>query len=290
MSGTGPLRAAGGPEDPGSTASQPTAPWWGTSAVSDEQALRWVAKASSRAAQTLEFAGAVADPAQVLPAKVIASEDWLYGNFMLAWLDADADPRRVRHLPDASFFLQLLRLAYAPVLQRRPDLTALLDDTSRPEMSLTNDVLQIQLRGLTDGYSMIRHHALMLFYAGLWLDEPRRSQWLDLYDELVSHVDQRAEGRPSLERLAEVEAKAFSDFTTLARRTLRPTDAQALLDHPTALDNILQYQLYAGVAIGLVWREYRAIPTPDRQTWQRDQLSWGYLQLDYLKQKWVEPT
>jgi hypothetical protein len=172
------------------------------------------------------------------------------------------------------------------VFARRPDLVDLLLDDSRPEMSLTNDVLQIQLHALEDGYSMVRHHALMLFFAALWLDEPRRSQWLDLYDELVSYVDERPEGRPNLQELAEVEAGAFADFVTLAPRTLDPEAAEELLRSEHELDRILDYQLYAAVAIGLLWRDYRAVPERDRALWQRAQLSALYRRPDYLEQKW----
>jgi hypothetical protein len=264
----------------------PDSAWWAGKPITADLAHAWVEKGRRCAAPLLELAGQTADPAMVVPRVVPSSDEWLYGNFMLAWLDSSTDPRSVRHLPDGSFFLHLLRLAYAPVLKGRPDLSALLTDTSRPEMSLTNDVLQIQLRGREEGYSMIRHHALMLFYAALWLDEPKRSQWLDLYDELVTYIDERPGGRPSLSHVAAVEAGAFEDFVELAPRTLTATDAQALFDDPSLLDRIVEYQLYAGVAIGLLWREYRTIPEHDREAWQREQLSERYLRLDYLEQNW----
>ncbi|HET6499811.1 MAG TPA: hypothetical protein VFG87_03515 [Amycolatopsis sp.] len=259
---------------------------WDSAPITPEQARDWVAKGRRCAAPMLRLAGAVADPAEVEPGRVELSEDWLYGNFMLAWLDPAAEPRRVRHLPDASFFLDLLRRAYAPATSARPDLAELLTGTSRPEMSLTNDVLQIQLRGLDEGYSMIRHHALMLFYAALWLDEPYRTGWFDLYDTLVTYVDGRAEGRPTLPELSAVEAAAFADFTTLAGRTLTRDDGVKLLESPE-LDDIVDYQLYAGVAIGLLWREYRELPESEREAWHRDQLSERYLRQDYLEENWT---
>jgi hypothetical protein len=269
---------------------QSTVTWWGSRPISAEQAQAWVAKGRRQAAAALELAGPVADPAPVQPRRVDSSEDWIFGNFMLAWLDASVEPRLVRHLPDGAFFLELLRGAYRPVLDSRPDLAALLDDPGRLEMSLTNDVLQIQLAGLDEGYSMIRHHALMLFHAACWLDEPRRSQWLDLYDQLVTYLDDRPEGRPSLDALAEVESRAFADFVTLAPRTLTPDDARNLLASPDELSSIVDYQRYAGAAIGLLWREYRAVPETERAAWHRDQLSDRYLRLDYLERNWTAHT
>lgn len=254
--------------------------------VTYDSAQEWVTKARRLASLTLDLAGKAADPAEVEPLVVENSEEWAYGNFMLAWLDARHEVRHVCHLPDASFFLRLLGRAYAPVFNRRPDLAELLLDHSRPEVSLTNDVLQIQLRSRTEGYSMVRNHALMLFMATLWLEEPRRSQWLDLYDEILTYLDRRPGGRPDLSELAAAEAEAFADFVALAPLTVAPESANELLDDESRLRRILDYQLYAGAAIGLLWRIYRAVPEVDRQSWQRTQLSELYGRLDYLTKEW----
>jgi hypothetical protein len=262
--------------------------WWGSHPITTTQSQAWVTKARARAEEMLALSGPVANPSDVRPSRDTDTADWAFGNFMLAWLDPAPSPRLVHHLPDAAFFLQLLKRTYAPTLQRRPELTALLTDDSRPEMSLTNDVLQIQLHDLGDRYSMIRHHALMLFYAALWLDEPQRSQWLDLYDELVTQLDTSERGRPDLDELRRIEVDAFDDFARLAGQTLDPAEAQELLEHPSALRNVLDYQLCAAVAIGLLWRDYRVLPETDREAWHREQLSERYLQLDYLEEKWTE--
>lgn len=261
-------------------ASMPTRP------ITQDAAERWVAKATRLAPELLAVAGPTADPAPVAAAGVPSVADGVYGGFMVAWLDPAPPLRRVRHLPDAGFFIEVLRRAYAPVLERRPDLARLLDDDSRLEMSLTNDVLQIQLTTLEPGYSMVRHHALMLFAAALWLDEPRRSAWLDLYDELVDELEGGA--WPDLDALAATEARAFHTQTRLAAQSLTPTGAEALLADPAALADILDYQRYAAVAIGLLWREYRAVPEPDRLDWWARALSHGYVDPRYLTEKWME--
>jgi len=261
--------------------------WAGTNPVSNAQALAWIEKGRRCAEPLLNFAGRVADPADVVPQVADSTDDRLYGNFMLAWLDSAETPRVVRYLPDASFFLQLLRLSYQPVFQYRPELSHLLNGMSRPEMSLTNDVLQIQLRGLEKEYSMVRHHALMLFYAALWLEEPERSLWMELYDELTSYVFERPGGPPNLEQLSLAEAGAFEDFVALAARTLTTDDADLLLDTPAELTRILDYQLYAAAAVGLLWRTYKDVAAPRRDAWHREQLSDQYLRADYLEQSWV---
>jgi len=253
----------------------------------DADADSWVAKGQQHARRPLELAGSVASLSPVTSATATDPDQWPYGNFMVGWLDRSVDARVIRHVPDAAFFRELLRRAYAPVLERRPELGALLEDQSRWEMSVTNDVLQIQLDGLDEGYSMVRHHALMLFFAALWLDEPRRSQWLDLYDEVVTSLDDRPAGRPDLAALAAVEERAFNDFVALAPRTLEPEAAEQLLAEPSTLDHILEYQLCAAAAIGLLWREYRGLPEPEQEPWQREQLSELYRRPDYLEQIWM---
>ena len=257
--------------------------------VSQQSSLKWVDKARTLARPLVELAGAVGDASSVAPKIVEDPQDWAFGNFMLAWLDPAGPVRHVRHLPDASFFLRLLGRTYAPVFDKRPDLSQLLLDDSRPEMSLTNDVLQIQLRSGDPGvdYSMVRNHALMLFIAALWLDEPERSRWLDLYDELVTYVDDRDGGRPNLDELSACETGAFTDFVELAPLTLDSATADELLASDHALDRILAYQLYAGVAIGLLWREYRDVDADDHEQWYRTQLSELYVRPDYLNDSWM---
>lgn len=257
--------------------------------ISQESSLRWVAKARTLSRPLVELAGAVGDASAVEPKIVEDPQQWALGSFMLAWLEPAGHVRYVRHLPDASFFLRLLGRAYAPVFERRPDLSPVLLDDSRPEMSLTNDVLQIQLRSADPGddYSMVRNHALMLFIAALWLDEPERSRWLDLYDELVTYVDDRDEGRPNLDKLSLCERGAFADFAELTPLTLDPATADKLLVSDHALDRILDYQLYAGVAIGLLWREFRDLDAHDHEKWYRTQLSEFYVRPDYLNDSWM---
>jgi hypothetical protein len=173
------------------------------------------------------------------------------------------------------------------VLRGRADRRAVLAGDSRLEMSLTNDTLQIQLVTIDPGYSMVRHHALMLFEAALWLDEPERSVWLDLYDDLVTAVDAAPEGRPGLDRLAEIEAGAFRDFTELAPRTVAPRDAAALLADPGPLERVLDYQRCAAVAVGLLWRSYRGRAAGTAEAWHRRHLSDGYVRPDYLEEEWT---
>jgi hypothetical protein len=253
----------------------------------NERSRLWTEKGCRRASELLPLAGDVARPAAVDHETVTDPGQWPYGRFMGAWLDASGEPRVLKHLPEVGFFMELLGLAYAPVLEGRADRRAVLAGSSRLELSLTNDALQIQLVTLDHGYSMIRHHALMLFEATLWLDEPDRSVWLELYDDLVTFVDSSPGGRPDLAELADIEAGAFADFRELAPLSTAARDAAALLADTDCLRRVLEYQRYAAVAIGLLWRGYRAVPAEQRRRWHQEQLSVGYVQPDYLEREWM---
>jgi hypothetical protein len=199
----------------------------------------------------LAHAGAAAHPGPV-GTRTAELEDTVLGGFMPCWPEDLGDSRVIHHLPDAGFFLALLERAYAPVLARRPELRSLLYDGSRIEIAFTNDVLQAQLRGEWEPYSMIRHHALMLFHGLLWLDEPARG-----------------------------------DFERLAPRTSDPVEAADLLDDDRALAAVVEYQLLASTAVFLLWRDYQNQPEQRRLSWQHHELAHGYGRPDYLTRRWA---
>jgi hypothetical protein len=246
----------------------------------------WIGKAAKLAAPLLEVAGEAASPATVRARRVEDIGEARYGNFMLCWPDDTTEPRLIHHLPDGGFFLELLRRCYAPVLDAEPELAGLLADDSRLEVAFTNDVLQVQLRGQWQPYSMIRHHALMLFHGLLWLDEPVRSGWVRLYEALADHVVAQEGGPPPVESLAAAEAAAFADFERLAARTHDPADAADLLSDTAAMAAVNRYQVLAAIAITVLWRDYQQQAPDARDDWQRRELAEGYGRQDYLTARW----
>jgi hypothetical protein len=246
----------------------------------------WIDKASALSAPLLRVAGAAASPATVRARRVAGLHEAPYGNFMLCWPDDVSQPRLIHHLPDGGFFLELLRLCYAPALAAKPQLAGLLTDGSRLEVAFTNDVLQVQLRGQWQPYSMIRHHALMLFHGLLWLDEPARTGWVQLYEALADYVVEQEGGAPPVAGLAEAEAAAFADFERLAPRTHDPADAADLLADTASLAAVIRYQVLAAIAITVLWRDYQQQPQGTRHDWQRRELAEGYGRQDYLTARW----
>jgi hypothetical protein len=248
----------------------------------------WLMKARAASEALLEHAGKAAHPGLVTTRLVDGLHEAAFGNFMLCWPEDRGGDRVIHHLPDAGFFLTLLEKAFAPVLAGRSELRELIYDGSRIEVAFTNDVLQAQLRGDWEPYSMIRHHALMLFHGLLWLDEPVRSRWVELYEALAEHVVARDGGPPSILRLAEAEATAFADFTRLAGRTHDPADAAALLDDEQELAVVLEYQVLAAMAVLVLWRDYQRQPEERRISWQHNEIAEGYGRQDYLERRWTE--
>lgn len=252
-----------------------------------EGAVRqWLAKGTAASEPLLAHAGEAAHPGPV-GTRVAALEDAVLGGFMPCWPEDLGPSRVIHHLPDAGFFLALLEQAYSPVLAKRPELRPLLYDGSRIEIAFTNDVLQAQLRGDWQPYSMIRHHALMLFHGLLWLDEPARAGWVALYQAVAEYTVDRPGGAPPPRRLAEVEAAAFADFERLAPRTRDPVQAAALLADERALAAVVEYQLLASSAVYVLWRDHQSQPEQRRLAWQHRELAHGYGRPNYLTWRWA---
>jgi hypothetical protein len=247
--------------------------------ISSVQAEAWIAKGIAAAEPFLTLAGPAAARRRVVAEAVGEPQKAPFGNFMLTWPEHRTDTEVIRYLPDARFFLQLLRQIYAPALQTRPDLSGLIEDTSRLEVAFTNDVLQVQLQTIANGYSMIRHHALMLFYGTLWLDTAPRAGWFALYRIIAENVV--AQSRlPSRETLDAIEANAFSHFVGLAARSINSPDA--LLADRNSLGAISEYFSWAAVAVAAVERDHRATQPDERAAWHRNHLSDGYGSPEYL--------
>jgi hypothetical protein len=254
--------------------------------IHDTDVRHWLAKGRAASEPLLAHAGAAAHPGPV-GTRVAVLEDAVLGGFMPCWPEDLGATRVIHHLPDAGFFLALLERAYSPVLAKRPELRSLLYDGSRVEIAFTNDVLQAQLRGEWQPYSMIRHHALMLFHGLLWLDEPARAGWAALYQAVAEYTVSRPGGAPPPGRLADVEAAAFADFERLAARTRDPVEAAALLGDERELAAVLEYQLLASAAVYVLWREHQSQSEQRRLSWQHRELAHGYGRPNYLTWRWA---
>lgn len=110
-------------------------------------------------------------------------------------------------------------------------------------MGVTNDVWQPFVPGPTSGYSMVRHHALMLAGAWTWLPSEDQREWQSVLDM----TSQRAvslfgdEGGSVMGQMTEAESKATGVWAALPH--WRTGTADALL---------ADFYLWASVAVAVL--------------------------------------
>lgn len=247
----------------------------------------WARKANLLVRPLLKLPHAPAAPAAV---ELVSNDaaDSLFGQWMLTWPEARPDRQLIHHVPDGTVFLRLLERVYAPIFDRHPSLKRLLDNRSRLEMSITNDVLQVQLIPGDGVYSMIRHHSLMLFEATLWLENTSRIAWGELYSHVADFAMAERRNIPSLTELADVEAAGFQVMRSSAARSLDPGAVDELLMDPV-MDPLITYQRWAAVGIAVLWRDFAAHEAASEMLWHDRQLG-RYQDDNYLTEslwKWL---
>ena len=255
--------------------------------LTDTETVGWIAKAQERIRPLLPAIIAAGGYSKAVTAYAVGGPAQApYGAFMLSWPEDVADGVVLHHLRDGDFFLRILARCYAPVFEQQPQLASCLADGTRLEIALTNDVLQVQAAGPPGPYSMVRHHALVLHAATHWLEEPARTNWLALYECLAESLMADRRSPPSPSELADAEAVAFSDFRLLAEASADPEGAEELFADPAALSNVIRYQTYATVAIGVLERDYMSSVPAQRSGWLSRQLESAYIRDDYLLDAW----
>jgi hypothetical protein len=248
--------------------------------MTSAQVNAWIAKAQIPVRELLAMPDVSAAHSQVIsrPAPSVAAAP--FGGFMLSWPEQEHGIQVLNHLPDGAFFLDLLRRVYAPILNCQPRLAEALCDHSRIEMAITNDVLQVQLNQLVEGYTMIRHHALMLFESMLWLSPVSRGRWAELFDASATLAMAERSVPPSAAELGDIEAAGFEAMVSNAAASADPALAAQLLGSPS-VGPVITYQLWASAAIGLLWRDFRSFTQDKHSQWHRRELI-AYRDPDYL--------
>jgi hypothetical protein len=255
--------------------------------ITPEQTERWIGKAQRRVDPLRPAMIDAGGRSRGVSARPVAHlDEAAFGAFMLSWLVPIGDDVELGHLRDGRFFLQLLNLAYQPIFDSDRDLQTGLLDGSRLELAFTNDVLQAQAAGPPGHYSMIRHHALVLHAATWWLEASARDRWLRIYRACIELLRARRTGWPSAAELMDIENAAFADFEALAGESRDAAGAAALLGNPAALRAVLDYQIAAGAAIGLLERDRQLHSSADPLAWMARQLR-DVTDHDYLVEQWT---
>ena len=204
-----------------------------------------------------------------------------YGLFMSAWPIVGDGSVTLCYLQDWTISLVLLRRIFEPIWCHQPDLETAFFDGSRLQVGIMNDVLQ----GFVDNppvgtYCMIRHHALMLFEATLWLDPLKRSRWLTLYKAIAEWVKAHWIYRDLKGYLDTMEAEAFSVFTHMKNLTV--PQILAALDQPYIEYTLTQYFQAASLAVGVLAVGYEHVQFERQKEWLVSHIIHYHQSPDYL--------
>jgi hypothetical protein len=169
------------------------------------------------------------------------------GSLIPAWPLRGADGRvTIEHVEDWGAMLA----GWCATVSDDGDVTAslvqLVESGERQWVGIANDVLQLYVPNPPDGtYSMVRHHALMLVAATLWLGQERARLWLDAHSAVARAFLGRIGGR-GLWTAIESAERGLTALLADPRARLPATEVVAWLDSDP--DAAALFREYLGAA------------------------------------------
>lgn len=160
---------------------------------------------------------------------------------------------------------------------------ALIDDLARsgerPWMGIANDVMQLYVPDPpAESYSMVRHHALMLACATLWLGAERSRLWHQAHVYTARSFLRKLGGRPLWEGVARAE-RALDDLLSDPRAKGSQEAALAWLAEDTEAAEAYTIYLTAG-SLGIA-ALLDTVPEGDTVEWQRSGIRDGHPRPDF---------
>jgi hypothetical protein len=145
-------------------------------------------------------------------------------------------------------------------------LVKLVESGERQWVGIANDVLQLYVPNPPDGtYSMVRHHALMLVAATLWLGRERARRWLDAHSAVARAFLDRLEPGQLWDAIGEAE-RALRALLADPRAHGSAEDAVRWLE--TDAESAAAYRTYLGAAsLGLAALLATAPADDDPSAW-----------------------
>lgn len=213
----------------------------------------------------------VTDDLSPLPVKAIvidSLEDTPFGLFMGAWPTRGSKGVEIYSLPNWGFFLALLE-ASLEAIKPSTELEKMVMNRSRIWIGIMNDVLQCFVNDPPKGtYSMIRHHALMLLSATLWLPDDWQRAWFGIYEASAQWAQSHWTISGSLDTfLWTIETQAFEAFRKLAALSVSQSDWKWIEDFSPEIGHIFTYFQATCVAVAPLSREYHALSPVHRIDW-----------------------
>lgn len=140
-------------------------------------------------------------------ARLVKPVDAIGGSLIPAWpVRHDDDSVTIEFVDDWGAMLAAWRDVVGETDDPTVDVDSLLASGERQWVGIANDVLQMYVTDPPPGtYSMVRHHALMLAAATLWLGPERAERWRGAHATAARSFIRALHGRPPWEAIEAAE-------------------------------------------------------------------------------------
>lgn len=222
---------------------------------------QWVAVVMPKAMEVVNWTGPVVDRTMTVHAVPVTDVTLApYGPFMLSWFGGHTHDPTINYLTDYRIYYAMSHWCFNEFLANDSLASRALRGLARIRIAVTNDVLQVMSPVAPGRYSMIRHHALMLFAATRWLPTSQRSTWMALYNGSLTALRARAPHNIDMRRfLDRVEDGALTTFQERKESVSDMESAFRFFEQGGAsMARITDYLLYTNAAVGLVSCRWRA--------------------------------
>ena len=221
----------------------------------------WIGEVTPKAIELVNWMGPVVDASVTVRARPTRDFSLApYGPFMLSWFEGHRPDPMIHYLTDYRIYFALCHWCFRGFGIDSMVASRALSNLTRLRIAVTNDVLQVMSPTAPGRYSMIRHHALMLFTATRWLSSRQRSTWLAVYTQAAAALCRQGVAgggdlRECLDRVEDDAMEAFAEYRSsasdlaAARRLFQSSDA--------GMRRIADYLLYTHAAVWLVDERYR---------------------------------
>jgi len=202
------------------------------------------------------------------------------GNLIPAWpIRRDDGSVVIEFVEDWGVLLAAWRAGLAEPADEMAKLDALIKSRERIWIGIANDVLQLYVADPPPGtYSMVRHHALMLVAATLWLGAQRARRWRRAHAFAARAFLRRLDGRPLWATIEHAE----HELQRLLDDPRGKTDAERVV---TWLDNDVEsaaaYQTFLGAASLSIAALLDVVPDRDPLDWLRRVIAEQHVSPDF---------
>jgi hypothetical protein len=180
----------------------------------------------------------------------------------------------IEFVADWGVLLAAWRCVVSEPDEARPLIDDLVASGDRLWTGIANDVMQLYVPDPpAETYSMVRHHALMLACATLWLGTERARLWHQAHTYAARAFLRGLDGRPLWQAVAQAE-KALDDL--LADRRARGSPEAALEWLATDREAAAAYQAYLSAGSLGIAALLDTVPAGQATEWQRSQIGDGH--------------